>query len=173
MTLIDLSLATRRERHAAVGRERREAERVIAYWEARLKDLGGVATVAALDLGRIHSEEWAHRFLIAVDRVIEGSSLLLYGSKFAKALQLPERPRPDRPMLRQLPPRFGEVFLDGCARAQAAEGPVRVEGEVERNDGRIEMYRAGFIPVAVKPRALTWLAFGAFSSRIVEPAMAA
>jgi hypothetical protein len=173
MTPIDIAGAEEWGRRGSSGRDRREAERVIAYWEAKLNEHGGEASVAALELGRINSEEWAHRFLIAVDRVIERSSLLLYGAKFAQLVQLPQRPRPDRPMLRQLPARYGEVFLDGCAKAQAEMAPVRTEGEVERNDGRIELYRAGFIPVAVKPRALTCFAFGAFNSRIFEPAVAA
>jgi hypothetical protein len=173
MTPIDISGAEGWGRRASAGRDRREADRVIAYWEEKLNELGGEATVAALDLGRINSQEWAHRFLIAVDRVIERSSLLLYGCKFAQLVQLPQRPRPDRPMLRQLPARYGEVFLDGCAKAQEEMAPVRAEGEVERHDGRIELYRAGFIPVAVKPRALTWFAFGAVNSRVVEPAIAA
>jgi hypothetical protein len=71
-----------------------------------------------------------------------------------------------------LPPRYAEVFLGGCADALTHMAPIRMTGEAVRNDGLVEQYRAGFIPIAVKPRALTWLAFGAFNSRVVAPAIA-
>lgn len=157
------------KRNGATGRERREAERAIAYWDEKQRQHGGNATVAALELGNIKSEEWSHRFLMAADPLIERSVLLMYGDRFARLLDLPERPRVTVPIVRQLPPRYGDVFLRGCADVRREMAPVRIEGEVERNDGRIEQYRAGFIPVGVKPQALTWLAFGAFNSRVVEP----
>lgn len=161
------------KRNGAAGRERREAERAIAYWEEKQRALGGNATVAALELGEIKSQEWSHRFLIAADPVIERSVLLMYGGRFAQLLDLPDRARVNLPIVRQLPLRYGDVFLRGCTELRQEKAPVRLQGEVARNDGRIEQYRAGFIPVGVKPQALTWLAFGAFNSRVVEPAPAA
>ena len=155
------------------GRDRREAERVMAYWESKLAELGDEVTIAALDLGSTTSRVWSNRFLIAVDVLIERSSLLLYGPKFARLLYLPEQARPDQPMVRQLPRRYSGVFVRGCSEAQKEMAPVRLEGEVERYDGRVEQYRAVFIPVGVKPNSLTCFAFGAFNSRIVEPAVAA
>jgi hypothetical protein len=74
------------------------------------------------------------------------------------------------PILRQLPRRYADVFLRGCSEAQRDMAPVRLEGETERYDGRIEQYRAVFIPVGIKPNSLTCFAFGAFNSRIVERA---
>lgn len=151
------------------GRDRREAERVMAYWQSKLQELGVDATIAALDLGSMTSSDWSNRFLIAVDPAIEKSALLLYGPKFAQLLNLPGQPRMDRPMMRQLPRRYADIFLRGCAEAQKLMEPVRLEGEVERADDRIEQYRVIFIPVRVRPNSLTCLAFGAFSNRIVEP----
>jgi hypothetical protein len=151
------------------GRDRREAERVMAYWQSKLQELGGDATIAALDLASINTADWSNRFLISVDPVIERSALLLYGPKFARLLNLPEQPRMDRPMLRQLPRRYADIFLRGCAEAQNEMIPVRLEGEVERADDQVEQYRASFIPVGVRPNSLTCFAFGAFSSRIVDP----
>src|SRR4029079_7889749 len=107
-------------------------------------------------------------FLIALDPAIEKSALVMYGPKFAELLALPARPRMDRPMMRQLPPRYADIFLLGCGEAEKLTEPVRLEGEVLRADGRIEQYRVVFIPVRVRPRSLTCLAFGAFSNRIVE-----
>jgi len=151
------------------GRDRREAERLMAYWESRLKELGGTVTVAGLDLAGTNSKEWSNRFLISVDPVIERSSLVLYGPHFAQLLGLPEQPRTDLPILRQLPRRYVDLFLHACAEAHETMEPARIEGEIPRADGRIEQYRAIFIPVAVKPNALTCFAFGAFSSRVIDP----
>lgn len=151
------------------GRDRREAERLMAYWEQRLEDLGGTVTVAGIDLAGTNSKAWSNRFLISVDPVIERSSLVLYGPSFAQLLGLPEQPRTDLPILRQLPRRYVDLFLRSCADAQKEMAPVRIEGEIERADGRIEQYRVIFIPVGVKPNSLTCFAFGAFSNRLIEP----
>ena len=83
-------------------------------------------------------------------------------------LGLPEQPRPELPLMRVLPRRYAPMFLRGCAEAHKDGNPVRLEGEVERADGRAEQYRALFIPLGVKPNALTCFAFGAFNSRIIE-----
>jgi hypothetical protein len=155
------------------GRERRESERVISYWERKVEALGKGATVAALDLAEMASESWAHRFVIAVDPVVENSSLLIYGANFARLLGLPQRGAPHVPMVRQLPRRFADVFTRGCGEAHAQREPVRLEGEIRREDGRRELYRAAFIPVGVKENSLTHLAFGAFNSCVAEPALAA
>jgi PAS domain-containing protein len=154
---------------APTGRGRREAERLLAYWEEKLRELGGVVTIAGLDLAAADSRDWSNRFLISVDPVVERSALLLYGPKFAQLFGLPAEPRTDLPMMRQLPRRYVDLFLRGCAEAQREMGPVRLEGEIERADGRIEQYRAIFIPVGVKPGSLTCFAFGAFNSRVIEP----
>src|SRR5712691_10440039 len=156
------------EKSGSIGRGRREAERLMAYWEAKLKELGGVVTVAGLDLAATDSREWSNRFLISVDPVVERSALLLYGPKFAQLVGLPAQPRTDLPMMRQLPRRYVDLFLRGCAEVQQEMAPVQLEGEIERADGRIEQYRGIFIPVAVKPNALTCFAFGAFNNRIID-----
>lgn len=150
------------------GRDRREGERVMAYWDAKLRQFGGNPTVAALDLTRIDSAEWTNRFLIAVDPVVERSSLVMYGAGFAKLLALPQQCRTHLPLMRQLPHRYTDIFLKGCAEAQKTSEPVRLEGEVDRYDNGIEQYRVVFIPVGVKPKGLTCFAFGSFSNRLVS-----
>ena len=126
-----------------------------------------------LDLAAIDDEEWANRFLIAIDEKVERSVLLMYGAGFARLLGLPATPQTDRSLERQLPRRFADVFLRGCREAPKQMDPVRLEGEIERDRGRVERYRAVFIPVKVRPGSQTHFAFGAFNSRIVEPAIAA
>lgn len=154
--------------HEPSGRERRESERAIAYWEKKVAAFGGTATVTALDLSEMQSPEWSHRFVIAVDPVVENSALLLYGSDFGRLLELPERRAPHVPMVRQLPRRYSDVFIRGCGDADRERSPVRLEGEVTRADGKSELYRAAFIPVGVRENSLTRLAFGAFNSRLAE-----
>lgn len=156
----------------ATGRDRREAERAVAYWEEKIEALGE-ATISVLDLAAIDDEDWANRFLIAIDEKVERSVLLMYGARFAQLLGLPAKPQTDRPLERQLPRRFSEVFLQGCREAPNQMDPVRLEGEIERNGGRVEQYRAVFIPVKVRPGSASRFAFGAFNSRVVEPAIAA
>jgi hypothetical protein len=155
------------------GRDRREAERAVAYWEDKIDAIGQEATIAALDLGAIDSTDWSNRFVIAIDQRVENSTLLMYGHKFAELLDLPEKVRRNLPLARQLPIRFSEMFVQGCTEAPMQMAPVRLEGEVERQGDRVEQYRAVFIPVGVKPHSLTHLAFGAFNSRVLEPALAA
>ena len=150
------------------GRERRESERVIRYWEKTIEKLGGIATITALDLSEISSADWSHRFVISVDPVVENSSLLLYGSGLAKLLGLPPKGAPLVPIVRQLPPHLSAIFLQGCSDAHHQRRAVRMEGEIARPDGKIELYRAAFIPVGVKENSLTHLAFGAFNSRVTH-----
>ncbi len=155
------------------GRDRREAERAVAYWDEKVDELGDKATIAALDLAAINNQDWSNRFVIAVDEKVERSALLMYGAQFARLLGLPATPQTNLPLERQLPRRFSDMFLRGCREAPQQMGPVRFEGEVERDGERVEQYRAVFIPVKVRPGARTHFAFGAFSSRVVESALAA
>ena len=155
------------------GRERRESERAIRYWEKKVEKLGRSATVAALDLAEINTEAWSHRFVIAVDPVVENSSLLLYGSDFAKLLDLPPKGTPHVPMVRQLPRHLSNVFMRGCGDAHHQRQAIRMEGEIARPDGKMELYRAAFIPVGVKENSLTHLAFGAFNSCVANQPLAA
>jgi hydroxyquinol 1,2-dioxygenase len=167
--LSDLSWTERWGLEQPTGRDRREAERVTAYWQQKLDELGDDLTVATLGFNSTDNKDWSNRFLIAVDPMIERSALVQYGPRFARLLNLPEQARHDLPMLRQLPRRYAEVFLRGCTRAQKEMAPVHLEGEVERYDGLVEQYRAVFIAVGVKRGSLTCFAFGAFNSRLVEP----
>jgi hypothetical protein len=156
------------EQQEPTGRERRESERAIAYWEKKMAQLGGNMTVAGLDLAEMQSPEWSHRFVIAVDPVPENSALLLYGSDFGRLLELPEKRAPHVPMVRQLPKRYSDVFVRGCSDAERQGLPIRLEGEVARDDGAAELYRAAFIPVGVRENSITHIAFGAFNSCLAK-----
>ena len=158
---------------ALTGKERRRVRAGHQLLGKEGRDAGKNPTVAALDLAEINSADWSHRFIIAVDPLVENSSLLLYGADFARLLNLPPKGAPHVPMVRQLPRYLSRVFMQGCGDAHHMREPIRVEGEVKREDGRRELYRAAFIPVGVKENSLTHLALGAFNSRVLEPALAA
>jgi hypothetical protein len=151
------------------GRDRREGEQAISYWETKLAEFGEGLTISALDITNTDTRAWSNRFLISVDPLIERSALVMYGQRFANLLGLPREPRTDVALLRQLPSRYGPIFLDGCRQAQQEWAPVRLEGEIgPAADGRMEQYRVVFIPIGVRPNALTCFAFGAFTSRFIE-----
>ena len=172
-SVVSLSNARDASEQVEGGHERRESERAIRYWEEKVEKLGRQATVAALDLAKMNTADWAHRFVIAIDPVVENSSLLLYGSDFAKLLDLPAKGAPHVPMVRQLPRHLSNVFMQGCGNAHSTRQAVRMQGEIARPDGRRELYRAAFIPVGVKENSLTHLAFGAFNSFVAEQPLAA
>lgn len=148
-------------------RGRRQAERTIRYWSETISRLDEPATVAALDLGAIDTEDWAHRFVVGIGSAIEDTALLIYGAAFARLLDLPPKPVRARALCRVLPKPVAEIFLRGCHDAVAPNAPVQVEGEIERDDGQRELFRAAFIPVGVADRAPVRFAFGAFNSRRV------
>jgi hypothetical protein len=66
-------------------------------------------------------------------------------------------------MFRDIPTRFRGLFVKGCADATSCGSPVRMEGSIEREDGRRELYQAAFMPVGAN------LVFGAFDSVVREP----
>jgi hypothetical protein len=71
-------------------------------------------------------------------------------------------------MVQQLPARYVPVFIKGCINATLHCELVRMQGAVDCEDGRQELYRAAFIPLDLKPDGQQRLAFGAFNCRLVE-----
>jgi len=147
-------------------RERRELERAIAYWEQKVTRWGPRPKLMRLDSAEMSTEEWAYRFIIAVDSIVDNYALLFYGPKFAALLDLPAKPDHCIPMVEQLPARYVPLFTKGCCDATSLGVPVRIEGAVAREDGRRELYRAVFIASGVKPNGPMQLAFGAFNCRV-------
>jgi len=163
----DEPLAEPHETAPMAVRERREAERAITDWEGERRRLGRELAFMTLNAAEMVSEKWSHRFIIAVDLTVEYCSLLSYGAKFAALMGLPEKPNHSVPMVEQLPARYVPVFTKGCIDATLLGAPVRLQGAVDREDGRQELYRAAFVPLAVTPNRQQRLAFGAFNCRVV------
>lgn len=105
------------------------------------------------------------RFLISSDRCVAAAVFILYGSQFARLLELPETPSPRRPVLHQLPARYRDLFLEGCNDVLLQPEPARFNGAV-RHDGDVELYRAAFMPLRGKD-ATRPLIYGTFNRRAV------
>jgi hypothetical protein len=148
--------------------ELREGERVLRHWELKAAQFGAPPPLTAFDLSQMLKQEWAHRFLISADAVVENHAFLIYGAKFAQLLGLPEMPVPLVPMMPQLPERYRAVFAKGCSEAIADQAPVRLGGIFARENGEHEAYRVAFAPLAVRSNSLTQLVYGAFNRRLLH-----
>ena len=157
------------ERVLGAARERRESEQLITDWERETRQLGHALALMTLDVSVMTAPKWAHRFIIAVSRpVVENSSLLFYGARFAALLELPETPNHSVPMVTQLPTRYVPVFTQGCIASTLSSLAVRIQGAVEREDGGQELYRAAFIRLNLDGNRQQHFALGAFNYRVVE-----
>jgi hypothetical protein len=113
----------------------------------------------------MRSGAWSNRFVICAEAVVNELAFLIYGSRFAKLLELPERPTRGIPITRQLPGRYLTLFTEGRRHAIAQGASVRLSGVVV-NYGQIELYRAAFMPLAMPLNSSKQLVFGTFNRRI-------
>lgn len=153
---------------AAAAQERRASERLITDWEEETRRLGHALALMTLDASAMTGPKWAYRFVIAVSPVVEESSFLFYGDGFASLLKLPVR-RNSLPTVALLPARYVPVFAKGCIASTLSAIPVRMQGAVEREDGKQELYRAAFIRLSLDASRHRQLALGAFNCRVADP----
>jgi hypothetical protein len=145
--------------------ELRDTEHAIAFWRQKASECGGLPPPTAFDLFRMSSGAWSQRFVICADVVLNEFAFLIYGSKFAKLLELPDKPIRGIPITRQFSGRYLSLFTEGCGHAIAQAAPVRLSGVVV-DYGQIELYRAAFMPLAMRPNSSKQLVFGTFNRRI-------
>jgi hypothetical protein len=105
-----------------------------------------------------------------VDPVVEDSSFLFYGARFASLLGLPETPNHSIPIVAQLPTQYSPVFTRGCITSTLSSSAVRMQGAVERENVGQELYRAAFIRLSLDGNRQQHLVLGAFNCRVAEPA---
>jgi hypothetical protein len=160
------------DRVASAGRpeaelvgELRDTELAISLWRRKRSEFGGLPPPTAFDFSRMIGGAWSHRFVICADAAAGELTFLIYGSKFAQLLELPHEPSGGIPIVRQLPGRYLPLFTEGCRDAIANAAPVRVSGAVV-DYGQIELYRAAFMPLAIRQNSSMQLVFGTFSYRI-------
>ena len=60
----------------SVGRERRVTEQLISDWQEETRRLGHALAFMMLNTSAMTGSKWAHRFIIAVNPMVEHSSLL-------------------------------------------------------------------------------------------------
>jgi hypothetical protein len=157
------------ERALGAARERRESEQLITDWERETRQLGHALALMTLDVSAMRGPKWAHRFIIAVGRpVVEDSSFLFYGAKFAALLDLPETPNHSVPMVALLPTRYVPMFTQGCIASTFSSVAVRMQGTVEREEGGLELYRAALIRLSLDGNRKQHFALGAFNYRVAE-----
>ena len=153
-----------RQAAAADLSDRREGDRALRFWRERETH----GSRGGINLDIVLPDAWAHCFVLLPKPDIEQSVLLAYGKDFARAFGLPIEAVPPVPIAGRLPRPIMEIFLRGCTDAQQRNAAVRPEGEIEREDGRRELYRAVFIPIHEGDRALR--VFGSFNSRLADGA---
>jgi hypothetical protein len=152
-------------KHAWIVGEQRDTERAITLWHNKASASGGLPPITAFDLSRL-SDDWGHRFLISTDKIVADSVFLIYGSPFARLLELPGAPLSFTPMLEQLPERYRPLFGEGCVEAISDMAPARFSGAVVHH-GKIEFYRAAFMPCKLNASSWRPLVFGSFNYRVV------
>jgi hypothetical protein len=144
--------------------EQRDTERAVTLWHNKASATGGPPPITAFDLSRL-TGDWGHRFLISTDKIVEDSVFLIYGSPFARLLELPETPLSFTPMVEQLPERYRPLFAEGCVEAITEAAPARFSGAVVHH-GKIEFYRAVFMPCKLNASSWRPLIFGSFNYRV-------
>ena len=154
------------------GRERREAEGAIAYWEQKraAADRGSAVTPLALDLAAMRTPRWSHRFVIALGAANEEAALVHYGANFARLFQIPQDSEPPLAIQQWLPNPHPELFLGACRDALKRKAPVLLQRVVDREDGQREMFRSSFIPIAAQQGAVVHFVLGAYNRRFVDHA---
>jgi len=145
--------------------ELRDTELAISLWRRKASEFGGLPPPTAFDFSWMIGGAWSHRFVICADAVGGELTFLMYGSRFAQLLELPLEPVAGLGIGRQLPRRYLRLFAEGCRDATAEEAPVRLSGAVV-DYGQIELYRAAFMPLAMRQNSATQLVFGSFNYRI-------
>jgi hypothetical protein len=150
--------------HSELVGEQRDTERAVMLWQTA-SELGGPPAITAVDLSRI-TGDWGYRFLISSDQIVIDAVFLLYGRQFARVLGLSTKPSGYTSMLQQLPGRYRPLFTEGCRGAVVQGAPARFSGATV-HQGKIEFYRAVFMPFKLCPNSPRPLIYGSFNYRTV------
>jgi hypothetical protein len=153
------------EVHRERPNERRDIQRAINLWQKHASEDGGPPLLATFDFSPMRGD-WGHRFLICSEPSATSAAFVIYGSKFAQLLGLPEKVTFSIPLIHQLPERYRPVFVEGCSKAMTEPAPTRFSGSVS-HDFKAELYRAVFLPIRLHPNWSKRLIFGSFNSKTV------
>jgi hypothetical protein len=146
-----------------VAAESRDTERTVRVWHQSAA-AGSIPDLASFDFHRLQTD-CGYRFLISSDKFLGAAVFILYGSQFARLLELPAQPNSQVPMVRQLPARYRDLFVEGCNDVLLRPEPARFSGGL-RHGSSVELYRAAFMPLRGRD-AWRPLIFGTFNRRAV------
>jgi hypothetical protein len=145
--------------------EQRDTERAVTLWRQRAAEFRGIPPITAFDFSRI-ATDLGYRFVISCDEVVEDAAFLLYGTQFAQRLGLPDRADSFIPLLQQLPERYRSLFAEGCSESIHQREPSCFSDSVS-GIAAVELYRAVFIPVKLRPSSSRPVIYGSFNFRSV------
>jgi len=144
--------------------EQRDSECAITLWHQKARD-GSAPRLDEFDFQRLRTD-WGYRFLISTDEIVPAAVFIIYGLPFARLLKLSDQAKTNLPLMPQLPPRYRGLFVEGCTEVLARPEPARYSGAAIRHDGKIELYRAAFMPL-LGSKSTRPLIFGSFNYRTV------
>jgi hypothetical protein len=159
--VVTSSIARKVFREGELWAEARDTEKAIRFWHREASN-GGPPHLTAFRFDRLKTD-WGYRFVISTDDVVSAAVFIVYGSQFARLLQLPKDPRSHIPLITQIPPRYRELFAEGLTEALAQPEPVSFSGSVWNGHER-ELYRAVFMQLQSK-QASRPLICGSFNFR--------
>ena len=107
---------------------------------------------------------WGYWFLICGNHTVDSAVFVSYGTGFAEMLGLPRRPITYLPCIEQIPVPYRAMFSTGCSRVSLATSPVTLDGTF-RFERRVELYRAVFMPIMLRPNWSKQLILGSFNRR--------
>src|SRR5260370_21298210 len=164
--LLTLDLAEMSDTEGGPGLpiERRDTERAVMLWRKKASAFGCPPSLAEFAFCRIRGDR-GYRFIISGGDV-ECAVFLVYGPQFPRLLELREKPVCYKPMVEQIPERYQPLFIEGSRDAISDAAPARFRGAV-LHEGKVELYRAAFMPVRLNPTSSHALIFGSFNYPIV------
>jgi hypothetical protein len=110
--------------------------------------------------------DWGYRFLICGDQAVENSVFVIYGSRLAQLLGLPERAETTIPFVQQVPELYRDMFAEGYSKAITELTSVTLKGTFSHGSN-FELFRAVFLPIILYPGWSKQLIFGSFNCRAV------
>ena len=146
-----------------MGDERRQTERAVKYWRERVTKFGYPPIKPTdLEFDNLIADNGANQFIISIDPAADNHVLLTYGTDFARLLDLPAGMGSRIRLIHEIPARLLPMFIQGCRDVALNEPPLRLQGAIDMDGDRQQLYRAVFMPIGVN------LVFGAFNACLTD-----
>lgn len=143
--------------------ERREIQLAVEHWQKNTWGPDCIPLLDTFDFGPLRGG-WGYWFLICGNHSVESAVFVSYGTGFAELLGLPRTPITYLPCIEQIPVPYRAMFSTGCSRVSLATSPVTLDGTF-RFERRVELYRAVFMPIMLRPNWSKRLILGSFNRR--------